>query len=78
MHTAELNFSIFVIEYFGEIETGFEKTVACLSGAQMGLNHENTRGWESRDTLPLSDFISKRNLHCQNHYKISNLHIYPY
>ena len=78
MHTAELNFSIFVIEYFGEIETEFEKTVACLSGVQMGLNHENTRGRKSRDTLPLSDFISKRNLPCQNHFKISNLHIYPY
>ena len=30
----------FVIEYLGEIETDFENTLACLSGAQMGLNHE--------------------------------------
>ena len=38
MHTAESNFSNFVIEYLGEIETEFENTLACLSGAQMGLN----------------------------------------
>ena len=29
-----------VIEYLGEIETEFKNTFACLSGAQMGLNHE--------------------------------------
>ena len=40
MHTSETNFSIFVIEYLGEIETEFENTIACLSGAQMGSNHE--------------------------------------
>ena len=40
MHTAESNFSNLVIEYLGEIETEFENTLACLSGAQMGLNHE--------------------------------------
>ena len=40
MHTAESNFLNFVIEYFCEIETEFEKTLACLSGAQMGSNHE--------------------------------------
>ena len=27
-----------MIEYLGEIETKFENTLACLSGAQMGLN----------------------------------------
>ena len=27
-------------EYLGEIETEFENTLACLSGAYMGLNHE--------------------------------------
>ena len=32
------NFSNFVIEYLGEIETEFENT----SGAQMGSNHEKT------------------------------------
>ena len=40
MHTAESNFSNFVIEYLGEMETEFENTLACLSGAQIGLNHE--------------------------------------
>ena len=31
MHTAESNFSNFVIENLGEIETEFENTLACLS-----------------------------------------------
>ena len=35
MHTAESNFTNFVIEYLGEIETEFEQTLACFSGAQM-------------------------------------------
>ena len=52
MHTAELNFSNFVIEYLGEIEAEFENTLDCLSGAQMGSDHENRK---SRDTLPLSN-----------------------
>ena len=30
----------FVIEYLDEIETEFENTLACLSGAQMVSNHE--------------------------------------
>ena len=40
MHTADSNFVNFVIKYLGEIETEFENTLACLSGAQMGSNHE--------------------------------------
>ena len=40
MYTAELNFSKFVIEYISEIETEFENALACLSGAQIGSNHE--------------------------------------
>ena len=36
VHTAESNFSNFVNEYLGEIETEFENTLACLSGAQIG------------------------------------------
>ena len=40
MHTAESNFSNFVIVYLGEIETEFKNTLACLSGAQMGSNHK--------------------------------------
>ena len=43
MHTAESNFSNFVIEYLGEIETEFENTLACLSGAQIGSNQEKWR-----------------------------------
>ena len=39
MHTAESNFSNFVIEYLGEIEKVFKNTLACLSGAHMGSNH---------------------------------------
>ena len=44
------------MEYFSEIETEFENTLACLSGAQMGLNHEKTGGRKSRDTLPLRKY----------------------
>ena len=40
MHTAESNFSNFVMEYLGKIETELENTLACLSGAQVGSNHE--------------------------------------
>ena len=48
----------FVIEYLGEIETEFKNTVACLSGAQMGLNHEKNGDRKSRDTLPLSTDVT--------------------
>ena len=53
MHTAESNFSNFVIEYLGKIETEFKNILACLSRAQMGSNHGINRGRKSRDTLPL-------------------------
>ena len=46
-----------MIEYLGEIETEFENTIACLSGAQMGLNHDKNGCRESRDTLPLMKVI---------------------
>ena len=46
MHTEESIFSNFVIEYLGEIETEFENTSACLSGAQMGSNQE--KHWRSK------------------------------
>ena len=49
MHTAESNFSNFVIKYPGKIETEFENILACLSGAQI----KKTGGRKSRDTLPL-------------------------
>ena len=39
MHTAESNFSNYVIEYLDDIDTEFENTLACLSGAQVGSNH---------------------------------------
>ena len=32
MHTAELNFSNFLIEYLGKIETEFENIAACFRG----------------------------------------------
>ena len=35
----ETDFSNFVIKYLGKIETEFENTLSCLSGAQMGSNH---------------------------------------
>ena len=40
MHTTESKLLNFMIEYLGEIETEFENTLASLSGAQMGSNHE--------------------------------------
>ena len=43
-----------MIEYLGENETEIENTLACLSGARMGLNHEKIGGGKSHDTLPLS------------------------
>ena len=46
MHTGESNFSMFMIEYLGEIETEFENTLARLSGAQMGSNRE--KNWRSK------------------------------
>ena len=36
-----------------EIETEFENTLAFISGAQLGLNHEKNGGEKSSDTLPL-------------------------
>ena len=42
-----------MIEYLGKLETDFENTLACLSGAQMGSNHKNNGVRKSRDPLPL-------------------------
>ena len=55
MHTAESNFSNFVIEYLVEIETEFENTstLACLSGGPDGFESWNNEGRKSCDTLPL-------------------------
>ena len=44
MHTAESNFSNFVIKYLAEIKTEFENTSAYLSGAQMGSTQEKNGG----------------------------------
>ena len=41
----------FVIEYLSEIETKLENTLACLSGAQMDLNHEKNEDQKSCDKL---------------------------
>ena len=59
MHTAESIFSNFVIEYLGKIETELENTLACLSGAQMGSNHEKIQNWgrKSCGTLPLRTYV---------------------
>ena len=54
MHTAESNFSNFMIQYLSEIKTKIENTLACLSGAQMGSNREKNGGRKSHDTLPLN------------------------
>ena len=43
----------FVIEYLVEIKAKFKNTLACLSGAQMGLNYEKNGGRKSLETLPL-------------------------
>ena len=52
-----MTFLNFVIEYFGEIETEFENTEACLSGAWMNSFHDKNGGRKSRDTLPLTNPI---------------------
>ena len=59
MHTAESNFSNFVIEYLGEIEKEFKNTLACLLGAQMGSNH--AKKWRSKISwhTPFKKFVSK-------------------
>ena len=36
-----------------EIETKLQNTLPCLSGAQMGSNHEKNGDRKSHDTLPL-------------------------
>ena len=46
-----------MIEYLGEIETKFENTLACVSGAQMGLKKRRSK---SRDILPLRDSITAK------------------
>ena len=62
----------FAIEYFDEIETKFENNLVCISGAQMGSNHEKTRGRKSRETLPLMLELQLRpliqNTQCQHNY----------
>ena len=56
MHTAESNFSNFVIEYLGEMETKFENTLAYLSiyqGSRWVRIMKKTEV-ENLVTLPLS------------------------
>ena len=38
----------------GKIEKEFENILACLSGAQMGSNHEKSKGQKSRELLLLT------------------------
>ena len=40
-------------KYLGKIKTGFERIFTCLSGDQMGWNHEQNRVKKSRGTLTL-------------------------
>ena len=49
----------FKIEYFSEITTEIEFSLACLSGSQMGLNNEKYRGRKSSETLPLRNILKK-------------------
>ena len=50
-----------MLEYLGEIETELENTLACLSEAPMGSNHEKNGGRQSRDTqIFFSFFFSKK------------------
>ena len=53
-----------------EIETEFENTLACLSGAWVGSNHEKNRGKKSCDTLPLKFKSSHpiQAIYCQGSY----------
>ena len=48
-----------MIEYLGENETELENNLACLSGAQIGLNQEKNGGQKSYDTLPLRFYVKK-------------------
>ena len=50
---AESNFSNFVFEYLGEIETEFANTLSCLSWVRI---MEKNRGGKSRDTLHCLQF----------------------
>ena len=50
LHTVEI---IFVIEYLNKIETEFENTLACLSGARWVQIMKKTGGQKSCDKLPL-------------------------
>ena len=59
IHTGESNFSKFVIDYLGEIETEFENTLPCLSGAQMGSNYGKNWDQKSCDTLPSTKIVLK-------------------
>ena len=43
----------FVIEHLSKIATEFKNTLACLSGAQIGLNHGKNGGQIFCDTLPI-------------------------
>ena len=62
--TKILNFSNFVIEYLGKIKTELENTSACLSGAQMGLNHG--KNWRSKISWHTPFTIFGKNIPAQN------------
>ena len=51
MPTTESEFSNFMTEYLSEIETEFENTLTCLSGAWMGSNYDKNRWKISKHLL---------------------------
>ena len=67
--------SFLKIRKLGEIEKEFENILDCLSGIQMGSNHEKNRGIQSCDTLPLSAYIKLTKpagyVHWENKTKIN-------
>ena len=57
----------FVIEYLDEIETKFKNTLGCLSGFQMGSNHE--KNWRLK--ISWHTPFNLENIVDTNHYTIS-------
>ena len=62
--------ALYQYEYLSKIETKFENTSPCLSGAQLGSNHEKNGGQKSRVTLPLSHHREKVDLRVQYYWTI--------
>ena len=61
------------IEYLREIETKLKNTLACLSGARLGLTHEINGGRKSRDTLPIKKEKLNTTTNSRNQFSSSRL-----